>query len=277
MTTVAMTLNQALAQAARSVGPVDARTLLAHVLQRDDAHLIAHGDDALDSDRQHAFDALIGRRGAGEPVAYLTGHREFYGLDFRVTPEVLIPRPETELLVDLALERLPPRTAAGVLDLGTGSGCVAITIAKQRPRARVVAVDMSRSALALAQENAAAHGVPNVEFRLSNWFSRLVGERFELIAANPPYIAVGDPHLTQGDLRHEPGAALVAGEGGLACLRAITEAAPAHLDSGGWLLFEHGHDQATRCRDLLARAGFAGVFSQVDLAGIERVTGGCRA
>jgi release factor glutamine methyltransferase len=187
---------------------------------------------------------------------------------------VLIPRPETELLVDLMLERLPVGIGCSVLDLGTGSGCAAISVAKYRPRARVVAVDMSRAALALAQENAAAHGVVNIEFRLSNWFSRLDGASFDLIAANPPYVAVGDPHLAQGDLRHEPAAALTAGEDGLASLRAIAEAAPAHLDSGGWLLFEHGHDQAMRCRDLLSQAGFAEVFSRADIAGIERVSGG---
>jgi release factor glutamine methyltransferase len=161
-----------------------------------------------------------------------------------------------------------------VLDLGTGSGCVAITVARQRPRARVVAVDMSRPALALAQENAGAHGAANVEFRLGNWFSRLAGESFLVIAANPPYVAVGDPHLARGDLRHEPAEALVAPEEGLACLRAIADAAPAHLAPGGWLLFEHGHEQAAPCREFLRQAGFVEIFSRADLADIERVTGG---
>lgn len=271
---MSVTVGEALAQAAQRVGVMDARVLLAHALQRDAAYLIAHAGDALDTGIQGAFERLILRRRDGEPVAYLTGHREFYGFDFRVTPAVLIPRPETELLVDLVLERLPASAEADVLDLGTGSGCVAITVARQRSRARVVAVDMSRAALALAQENAAAHAVANVEFRLSNWFSRLTGDTFLVIAANPPYVAVGDPHLAQGDLRHEPAQALVAQEEGLACLRAIADAAPAHLAPGGWLLFEHGHEQAAPCREFLRQAGFAEVFSRADLANLERVSGG---
>ena len=271
---MSVTVEQALAEAARKVGVVDARALLTHLLRRDAAYLIAHGGEELEAGTRDAFELLIARRAAGEPVAYITGHREFYGLDFRVTPAVLIPRPETELLVDLVLERLPPGVAADVLDLGTGSGCVAITVARQRPHARVVAVDMSRAALALAQENAETHAVANVEFRLSNWFSRLAGDSFLVIVANPPYVAVGDPHLAQGDLRHEPAEALVAQEEGLACLRAIADAAPAHLAPGGWLMFEHGQGQAVPCREFLRQAGFVEIFSRVDLADIERVTGG---
>jgi release factor glutamine methyltransferase len=271
---VSVTLDVALAGAARRIGMLDARALLAHVLGHDAAYLIAHGGEALAGDRHRAFEELVVRRAAGEPVAYLTGHREFYGLDFRVTPAVLIPRPETELLVELVLERLPPGAPARVLDLGTGSGCVAVCVARERPQARVVAVDMSRAALELAQENAATYGVLNIEFRLSNWFSRLADETFTVIAANPPYVAVGDPHLAQGDLPHEPAQALVAGADGLACLRAIADAAPAHLTSGGWLLLEHGHDQASQCREFLSHAGFTEVLSRPDLAGIERVTGG---
>jgi release factor glutamine methyltransferase len=271
---VNVTIEQALAQAARKVGVVDARVLLAHQLARDAAYLIAHGAEALEAGTRDAFERLVARRAGGEPVAYITGHREFYGLDFRVTPAVLIPRPETELLVDLVLERVPAGADATVLDLGTGSGCVAITVARKRPRARVVAVDMSRAALAVAQENAGTHGAANVEFRLSNWFSRLAGESFLVIAANPPYVAVGDPHLAQGDLRREPAEALVANEEGLACLRAIADAAPAHLAPGGWLMFEHGHQQAASCREFLGQAGFVDIFSRADLADIERVTGG---
>lgn len=271
---MSVTLGQALAHAAQKVGAVDARVLLAHALERDGAYLVAHGSDLLDDSVKNAFDRFITRRAGGEPVAYITGHREFYGLDFRVTPAVLIPRPETELLVDVVLERLPPGAGADMLDLGTGSGCVAVTVARQRPRARVVAVDMSRAALALAQENAGAHGATNVEFRLSNWFSRLAGESFLVIAANPPYVAVGDPHLAEGDLRHEPAEALVAQEEGLACLRTIADAAPAHLAPGGWLMFEHGHEQAAPCREFLREAGFVEIFSRTDLADIERVTAG---
>jgi release factor glutamine methyltransferase len=178
------------------------------------------------------------------------------------------------LLVDLALESLDSDAAGSVLDLGTGSGCIAVTIAKLRPRTRVVAIDSSKAALAVAAANAAAHGVANVEFRLSEWYSRVAGERFDLIVANPPYIAPADPHLTQGDVRCEPIAALVAEEEGFACLRAIAEAACGHLVSNGRLVLEHGHRQAAQCRLLLTRAGFAEVFSRADLAGIERVTGG---
>ena len=268
------TVNDALAQAVRRIGLVDARALLAHALQRDAAYLIAHGDDTLDAGREYAFEVLVGRRAAGEPVPYLTGRREFYGLDFYVTPAALIPRPETELLVDLALERLPETGDCSVLDLGTGSGCIAVAIAMHRPRARVVAVDISGAALALARANAERHGIAHVEFVLSNWFSSLEGRRFDLIAANPPYVAAGDPHLARGDLRFEPGTALIAEEDGYAGLRAIAESAPAHLVSGGWLLAEHGYAQAASCRALLARAGYVEVFSRQDLAAIDRVTGG---
>ena len=271
---MSVTVSEALARAVQSIGRVDARALLAHALRRDATYLATHGDDALDAERHSAFDALVGRRASGEPVPYLTGRREFYGLDFRVTTAVLIPRPETELLVDLALERLPLGAGCSVLDLGTGSGCIAIAIARLRPRARVVAVDSSEAALALARNNAETHGVTNIEFRASNWFSSLERWRFDLIAANPPYVAVGDPHLVHGDLRFEPSEALVAEEGGLACLRAIAQAAPAHLASGGWLLFEHGHDQGASCQALLAHAGFAEVITRQDLAGLDRVAGG---
>jgi len=248
--------------------------LLAHTVRRDGAWLIAHGEDALDAVDADAFRGLVARRAAGEPVAYLTGHREFYGLAFRITPAVLIPRPETELLVDLVLERIPPAAEFNVLDLGTGSGCVAVCVGKHHPRARVIAVDLSPAALALARENATAHHVDNVEFRLGDWLERLGAMRFDLIAANPPYVARGDPHLAVADLRYEPLAALVGGEDGLAALRTIIDAAPVHLARGGWLLLEHGHDQAARCRALFARAGFSDIFSRQDLGGIERVTGG---
>jgi release factor glutamine methyltransferase len=214
------------------------------------------------------------RRAAGEPIAYLTGACEFYGLEFRVTPAVLIPRPETELLVDLALERLPAAGRARVLDLGTGSGCIAVTLAHLRPQLEVWAADVSPAALEVARDNARRLLAP-VRFRRSDWLAGQAGERFDLILANPPYVAAHDPHLSQGDLRFEPACALVAGEDGLDDIRRIVAAAPAHLAPGGWLLFEHGYDQARRCRALLAAAGFARVASWRDLAGIERVSGGC--
>jgi release factor glutamine methyltransferase len=205
-------------------------------------------------------------------VAYLTGEREFYGLPLRVTRDVLIPRPETELLVDLALERLPNR-AGRVVDLGTGSGAVAVAIAHAAPDAEVVAIDASPAALAVARENARRHGAA-IRFVEGDWFAGLAGERFDLIVSNPPYVAAGDGHLGEGDLRFEPRAALVGGPDGLDAIRAIVAGAKAHLAAGGWLLFEHGFDQAERCRSLLGMYGYADIEGWRDLAGIARVAGG---
>ena len=266
------TIAQALASA--QLDAVDARALLRHACGSDDAFLVAHANDKLSPAQSVQYAALVARRAAGEPVAYIVGTREFFSLDFKVTPAVLIPRPETELLVEIALERIAADRAAGVLDLGTGSGCIAIAIAKHRPRARVVAVDRSAAALAVARENSARHRSSNLELRQSDWFSNLGAERFDLIVANPPYVAARDPHLQSGDLRAEPVDALSAGEDGLECLRAIMAAAPAHLNNGGVLAVEHGYHQAPRCRELLAAAGLEEVFSRTDIAGIARVSGG---
>jgi len=262
-----------IAQALQSSGvaPIDARVLLRATLAVDDAYLIAHAGDALGEAHEARYHALLARRAAGEPVAYIIGEREFYAHGFKVTPAVLIPRPETELLVELALQR----DARQVLDLGTGSGCVAISIALARAAARVVAVDQSAAALAVARANAARLDARNVEFLGGNWFDAVPARRFDLIVSNPPYVAAGDPHLAQGDLRFEPPSALTAGADGLDDIRTIVAGAGAHLCAGGWLLFEHGYDQAPRCRELLTRAGFAAVQSWRDLAGIERVSGGC--
>ena len=269
-------MNHTIGQAFRTaqLDPVDARALLRYALGVDDAYLIAHSGDALSDAQRERFAALAGRRSAGEPVAYITGAREFFSLEFKVTPAVLIPRPETETLVEFALERIAPDSAQRVLDLGTGSGCVAISIAKHRPHARVVAVDCSTAALAVARENAQRHGVTHLELTISDWFGALAGRKFDLIVSNPPYVAGGDPHLAQGDLRFEPPGALAAGADGLDCVRLIIASAPQYLNGGGWLAFEHGYDQAARCRELLAKAGFEEVFSRADLAGIERVSGG---
>ena len=255
---------------ASGIAAVDARVLLRVVLGVDGAHLIAHGNDAIAAQLETKFREFAARRAAGEPVAYIIGEREFYGHTFKVTPAVLIPRPETELLVELAVERMPER----VLDLGTGSGCVAISIALALPQTRVMAIDQSDSALAVARENAARLAANNVEFRQGSWYVPAAGERYDAIVSNPPYVAAGDPHLAQGDLRFEPQAALVAGGDGLADIRAIIEGARAHLARGGRLLFEHGYDQAARCRELLMQAGFSDVQSWRDLASIERVSGG---
>ena len=263
----------ALLRAARArIDAPDAQLLLLHVLGRDRAWLFAHGHDAVPADAASAFDALVARRARGEPVAYLTGRRGFWTLDLDVGPGVLIPRPETERLVELALARIPADAPARVADLGTGSGAIALALAAERPRAQVVAVDASAAALAIASGNAARLGIGNVAFRLGDWLRPLAGETFDVIAGNPPYIADADPHLGRGDLRFEPEAALASGSDGLDAIRAIAAAAPAHLSGGGWLLLEHGYDQGEAVRALLRDAGLAQVATERDLEARERVT-----
>lgn len=257
----------------QGVDPGDARALLREALGVDETHLAAHPEQILTREQGDRFAEWVRRRRAGEPVAYITGEREFYSLAFKVTPAVLIPRPETELLVEFALERVAASAPAGVLDLGTGCGCVAVAIARHRPRARVTATDISPEALAIARGNATRHGA-SIETIESDWLEALASRRFDLIVANPPYVAADDPHLDQGDLRFEPRAALVGGADGLACIRTIVADSRAHLESGGWLLVEHGHDQAARARARLNGAGFSAVFTARDLAGLERVSGG---
>jgi release factor glutamine methyltransferase len=254
---------------------LEARILLGHVLGAGRAWLIAHAGDAVAGESAASFCALCERRLDGEPVAYLVGKREFYGLAIGVTPAVLIPRPETELLVDLGLERLPKDAAKNVLDLGTGSGCVALAIASERPQAKITATDISPAALAVARANAAALGL-RISALESGWYTTLGEQRFDLVVSNPPYIAKGDPHLREGDLRFEPPAALTDGADGFAAIDVIVQNAPRHLVTGGWLLFEHGYDQAEGARARLQAAGFAEVQSWRDLAGIERVSGGVR-
>jgi len=258
-----------------AIDPADARVLLRAALGASAAHLAAHPEQVLTSTESERYHAWVERRRAGEPVAYLIGEREFYSLAIKVTPAVLIPRPETELLVEAALELSATDVPVRVLDLATGSGCVAVAIGRHRASARVTATDISRDALTVARSNAEAHGV-DVEFIESDWFTALSGRRFDLIVSNPPYIAEGDSHLDSGDLRFEPRSALVAGPDGLACISTIVSQADAHLVPGGWLLLEHGFDQAARCRELLQRAGFQQVTSKRDLAGIERISYGQR-
>lgn len=272
-----VTIAQALTTAQKQIDALDARVLLRNVLRVPEVYLIAHGEEAMSSDDQSKFQALVDRRIAGEPVAYIVGEREFYGVTFGVTPAVLIPRPETELLIELALNQVPRDRIFRVLDLGTGSGCVAISIAVNRPGARLVAVDISDEALQVARDNAQWLDAYTIEFRQGDWFAGLVAEdeRFDLIVSNPPYVAAGDEHLAQGDVRFEPRTALISGADGLDGIRAIIARAPRHLVEGAWLLFEHGYDQAERCRGLLSDAGFTSVQSWRDLAGIERVSGGC--
>jgi release factor glutamine methyltransferase len=253
---------------------LEAQILLCHAIQQPRAYLAAHDRDPIPPEQAAAFDALLQRRLQGEPIAYILGEREFYSLSFKVAPAVLIPRPETELLVDLALERLPADRPCRALDLGTGSGAVAVMLALHRPQAEVVAVDQSAAALEVARENAQRLGAGNLHLIQSDWYSALDGEKFDLIVANPPYIAAADPHLAQGDLRFEPAAALASGADGLDDIRTIVRCASAHLKPGGWLLFEHGYDQAAACRELLVQAGFEQVATTADLAGIERISYG---
>lgn len=257
------------------IAAAEAKLLLRHVLGCSHASLDAHPERELAETQRAALHDLVERRRRGEPIAYLVGVREFYGREFRVSPAVLIPRPETELLVDLGLEKLAALERPRILDLGTGSGALGITLALERQDADVMAVDASAAALGVASENAKALGA-TIRLVESDWFSALRGESFDLIVANPPYVAESDPHLEQGDVRFEPRAALAAGADGLDALRRIAAESPAYLNAGGWFLTEHGFDQAARCRQLLVAAGFSHVMSWRDLAGIERVSGGCR-
>jgi len=266
-----------LRQARGRIGADEASILLAHALSKPQAWLYAHGDDPVVPDDARRFMALVERRGAGEPVAYLTGRRGFWTLDLSVTPDTLIPRPETERLVELALERLPANGAPWVLDMGTGSGAIALALASERPAARVLATDRSAAAIAVARANARGNGIANVEFAEGDWYRPAAGRRFDLVVSNPPYIAEGDAHLRRGDLRFEPAAALSSGSDGLDAIRVIAAGAPAHLEPGGWLLVEHGLDQGAAVRALFEAAGLAGVRTARDLEQRDRVTLGRRA
>lgn len=259
--------------------PLDAQVLLAHVLGCDRAWLAAHGADVLARESAERFFMLAKRRrDQGEPVAYLSGTREFWSLPLAVTPDVLIPRPETETLVEAALARLPRGGQANVLDLGTGSGAIALALAHERPEAEVWAVEASAAALRVARANAQRLGLGRVRFVQSDWYADLPADApaFDAIVANPPYVARGDAHLAEGDVRHEPHAALVAGADGLDALRTIVAGAASRLRPAGWLLVEHGHDQAHAVRALFAAAGFEALQSLRDLAGIPRVALGRR-
>jgi release factor glutamine methyltransferase len=252
---------------------LEARVLAARAWRVDPAWLLAHDADPRTESETATLQSLLSQRLRGMPIAYLLGTREFYGRPFAVAPGVLIPRPDTELLVELALARIPTDLATTILDLGTGSGCIAVTLALERPLARVAAVDRSSDALAIARRNADILNA-SVEFLVSDWFSALAGRQFDLVVGNPPYIAAADPHLTRGDLRFEPPSALVSGADGLDDLRRLIHAAGAFLEPGGAMLLEHGHDQAVAVRALLHAQGFLAPRSWPDLAGILRVSGG---
>ncbi|WP_166210202.1 peptide chain release factor N(5)-glutamine methyltransferase [Cognatiluteimonas telluris] len=263
-----------LRQACARIEAVDAQWLLAHVLARTPAWLYAHADAAVDADAAVRYDALVARRAAGEPVAYLTGTRGFWSFELAVTSDTLIPRAETELLVELALARLPRDRDLRVADLGTGSGAIAIALARERPRACVLGTDASDAALAVARGNARHLAVANLHFERGDWCAALGEARFDLVASNPPYIEAADPHLRQGDLRHEPIAALASGGDGLDAIRRIVADAPLHLVPSGWLLLEHGWTQGTAVRALLQEAGFEAVDTHRDLESRDRVSAG---
>lgn len=275
-------IGEAWRAASRRIDRLDARLLVEHVVGCTHADLIARPETPLSAEQSAALDALVARRAAGEPLAYLTGSAMFHDFEFHVSPAVLIPRPETELLVELgakfATERARTCPAPRIVDLGTGSGIVAITLARLCPQAAVSAVDVSPEALAVAAANA-ARLAPAVRLLAGDWYAPLAGERFDLIVSNPPYVVSGDPHLALNGLPFEPQGALtdgVAGGDGLACIRAIVSGAPMHLAAGGWLLIEHGYDQAAGVQALLRAENFSEVQSWRDLAGIDRVSGGRR-
>jgi len=252
---------------------LEAELLLAHALGITRTQLVAHPERAVDAVQASRYSEYLERRLGGEPIAYIVGEREFYGLSFEVTPAVLIPRPETELLVEMALQRIEPAAATRVLDVGTGSGCIAVSIAHLRPNTQVVATDVSQAALTVAEANALRHQAA-VEFRLGDCYAPVADAQFDLIVTNPPYVAEGDPHLDRGDLRYEPQRALVSGPDGLTLLRRLVAQAPRHLHAGGWLLVEHGHDQAEPMRELFEAAGLGDLRCVRDLAGLPRAAAG---
>lgn len=272
--TAGTSIAAALAAARSEISGSEARLLLRHILDCPAAYIEAHGDDQLPAAAAARFAEWVRRRAAGEPVAYLIGMREFYGRDFAVTPDVLIPRPETELLVDLGIAKLAGACASPhILDLGSGSGCVAVSLALALLVAQVTALDVSKAALRVVQLNAQRHGA-KIGCVESDWFAALDGSCYDLIVANPPYVAAGDLHLHQGDLRFEPTQALASGADGLDAIRRIVSDSARHLQPGGWLLFEHGYDQAARVAALLQAARYTEIEQHRDLAGIVRVSGG---
>ena len=258
---------------------LETQVLLAHVLECDRSWLIAHDQDLVNAAQRNLFQSLVTRRINGEPIAYLTGYREFWSLELKVSPEVLIPRPETELLIETVLKHIakPKAATMNVADLGTGSGAIALALATELPNARIIATDTSIPALTLAAENAQRHALNNIDIVASDWCSALGAGQFQIICANPPYIADSDPHLKQGDLRYEPRSALSAGSDGLDDLRQIISQAKACLDHNGMLLVEHGADQGPPVRKLFAQNGYGQILSLADLAGHERISMACKS
>lgn len=273
-TTVAQALRRAALRLAEE-GREDAEYLMARAVGQSRSWLFAHANDELPADALAQFESWIGRRESGEPVAYLLGTRGFWRLELAVTPDTLIPRPETERLVELALDRLPPNVSKTAADLGTGSGAIALALAHDRPMLQVLGTDLSAAALSVARSNAVANGLERVQFAQGAWFSALGGRHFDVIVSNPPYIEERDPHLERGDLRFEPRSALASGADGLDDLRIIIAGAPAHLVPGGSLLVEHGWNQGERAARLFIAAGFSDIATVQDWEGRDRVTMGC--
>jgi len=279
-----MQIGRAILQAALSIqnklelelpeASFEANLLCQQGLNVNRAWLISHESDTLEACQQAAFEALVQRRLNGEPIAYIFGSREFYGLQLKTTSATLIPRPDTETLVEAALERIPLHLTLDMLDLGTGTGAVALAVAQHRPHCEVTAIDASSNALSVALENAQALKLNNVRLLESNWFSSLTGEKFDVIVSNPPYIAQDDEHLQKGDLRFEPLSALASGKDGLDDIRKIIQDAPHYLHSNGWLMLEHGYDQAKAVAALLNERGFSKIAHAKDIAGTLRVTFG---
>lgn len=273
MATIQTVLQQAKQQLAifQPSAQLEAELLLGLCLQQSRSYLMTWPEQQLDSIQLATFNQLIQRRLSGEPIAYITGQREFWSLDLAVSPATLIPRPETELLVEQALHLIPAQQTMRLADLGTGSGCIAVAIASERPRCSITAIDNSEAALAIARHNAARHDLHNVAFVCNDWLAGLDAPPFDLIVSNPPYVAAQDPHLQQGDLPFEPCSALIAGHDGLAAFRDIASQARNYLKPGGWLLLEHGYDQAEAVMTLLQQTGYADVQGYSDLAANPRL------
>ncbi|MFM9835015.1 MAG: peptide chain release factor N(5)-glutamine methyltransferase [Methylophilaceae bacterium] len=273
--TIKSVLATAINQLQTDEAAIEAQLLLQHLFNVNRAWLIAHENDCLELNIHTEYQSVIERRLKGEPIAYILGYREFYGLKFMVTPDTLIPRPDTETLVEAALAKIPQNRSLQILDLGTGTGAIALAIANNRLQAHVTAVDFSDKALEVASQNAKDLGILNCQFLQSDWLSALKNKRFDVIVSNPPYIEQNDAHLSLGDLPWEPISALVAGQDGLADIRSIISQAKNHLNPNGWLMLEHGYNQAECVTSLLNTAGFDEVSHALDLAGIKRVALGC--
>jgi len=272
---LADTLRDAVSALASSSSPrLDAEVLVMHVTGLTRTQLVTRASEPLAREQQERIEKLLTRRARGEPVAYVTGRREFWSMELLVTPDVLIPRPETELLVEQALARIPPHAPWTVADLGTGSGAIALAIAQERPHCQIIATDASPAALAVASANADRLGLRNIEFRPGEWLAPLASQLMDIIVSNPPYVAEQDPHVANGDLRFEPRSALVAGRDGLDAIRQIATESPAHLRPGGWLILEHGFDQAIAVAGNLEKCGYREIRCYRDLAGLDRTTAG---